>query len=83
MADPAPANSEMLAGFGVAGYALAIETLHLLARKRIITPREGAGIIEAALSSIEKKQRQNPAEALEAACELLAIHQVMWQSPSR
>lgn len=81
MAEPIPAKPEMLAGLGIAGYAVAFELLGLLARKGIITTREGAEVIEAALSSTEEKQRETPDPALAAACELLGVHQAMWLQP--
>lgn len=78
---PESANVEIaqVAAMGVAAMAVATELLVQFERKGLITHEEGSGIIEAALSGVERMEARTPHRAFQMARTLLEAQTAAWQ----
>jgi hypothetical protein len=78
MAEPNNETKQMLA-VGVAGYAVAMETLNKLEERGVLDRNECASILDAAIAGLERTEENTPHEAFRLARHMLDRQLQLWQ----
>jgi hypothetical protein len=78
MATPEQDTTELLA-LGVAGYALTMQLMAKLEAQGHLSRDDGAGVLDATLSALERSYEKTPHEAIRIARRVLDAQLKLWQ----